>query len=321
MAEIAGIENSALHFIPEEYLSPFTAGAADAMLKTLGKRCGLQFTSNGRNIIASTAAYQPYWMRMLGSYIHRHVELEERPVELSDQIVQELCEEFAQSEGGDIARIALHTLYRVDQPMYEMLQRCAVSRTVPKREASPLLRYGLVRQRGPEVDIQSLMVQSALELLRKERDGLAPSEAKTRVHEGIELDESEWAEEVAAISRRRNILERKAREFIRVALKMGLPSGRNWVDVVLAALPSARRLDCAGLAPDALMGKLYWIELSQIMAREWSIFERFFQDKRRLQTAFTMLNERPDAHAKEVDLADVALQRRELTWLEERISQ
>jgi hypothetical protein len=137
----------------------------------------------------------------------------------------------------------------------------------------------------------------------------------------MDLDESEWAEELAAISRRRNILERKAREFIRVALKMGLSSGRNWTDAVISALPSERRSECAGLAPDALMSKLYWIELSSIITREWAVFERFFQDKRRLQAAYKLLNERPDAHAKEVDLADVALQRRELTWLEERISQ
>lgn len=69
------------------------------------------------------------------------------------------------------------------------------------------------------------------------------------------------------------------------------------------------------------MGKLYWLELGVIIAREWKHFERFFQDKRRLQSAFQLLNERPDAHAKDVDLADVALQRRELTWLEERIAQ
>jgi hypothetical protein len=33
-----------------------------------------------------------------------------------------------------------------------------------------------------------------------------------------------------------------------------------------------------------------------------------------------LLNDRPDAHAKEVDLADIALHRRELAWLEERFA-
>lgn len=318
-AEIAGVENSALHFIPEEYLSPFATGAADAMLKTLGKRCGLQFSQEGREIIAATAAYLPYWMRMAGSYVHRHVELEGRPIELSDQVVRELCNEFAETEGADIARVALQTLYRVDKPMYAVLQRCATTGNVAAREARPLLRYGLVRQRGPNVEIQSKLIRYALELLESERAASASVLSRERI--GVDLEEGEWAEELAAISRRRNILERKARELIRVALKMGLPPDRNWVDAVMSALPFKRRAECAGLAPDALMGKLYWIELSSIISREWTIFEKFFQNKRRLQAAFLLLNERPDAHAKEVDLADVALQRRELAWLEERISQ
>ncbi|RKN29946.1 hypothetical protein [Micromonospora musae] len=69
------------------------------------------------------------------------------------------------------------------------------------------------------------------------------------------------------------------------------------------------------------MGKLYWIELGSVIGREWAHFQAFFNDKKRMQVAFELLNERPDAHAKDVDLADVALQRRELTWLEERITQ
>jgi hypothetical protein len=33
-----------------------------------------------------------------------------------------------------------------------------------------------------------------------------------------------------------------------------------------------------------------------------------------------LLNDRPDAHAKEVDAADIALYRRELVWIEEKIN-
>jgi hypothetical protein len=30
-------------------------------------------------------------------------------------------------------------------------------------------------------------------------------------------------------------------------------------------------------------------------------------------------NDRPDAHAKEIDLADIALYRKHLSWLEEKV--
>ncbi|MFG1940326.1 ATP-binding protein [Micromonospora tulbaghiae] len=321
VAEIQGVENSVLHFVPEDYLSPFEPGAADAMLKALSRRCGLQLTSEGRAIVSSTAAYMPYWIRMVGSYVHRHVGIDGRPVELDTDVLRELCYEFAATEGAEIARVALQNLRRVDKPMFEVLLECARSGSYPLGQARPLLRYGLVRQRGNEIIVDSDMVRKGLLLLEQADEASTDISGRAVHRRSLDLDESEWAEELASIGRRRNLLERKAREFIRVVLKMSLPADRPWTAAVTAALDARRREECAGLTPDALMSKLYWIELSSIISREWSIFQRFFQDKRRLQTAFQLLNERPDAHAKDIDLADVALQRKELTWLEERIAQ
>ncbi|KJK47349.1 hypothetical protein UK23_20615 [Lentzea aerocolonigenes] len=318
VAEIAGVENSVLHFVPEDYLSPFELGAADAMIKALARRCGLNFSNDARNYLAAYAAYLPYWIRMAGSYVHRHVELEERPVDIDLEVTKSLCREFGETEGAEIARIALQNLKRVDQPMYDLLVRCKDRGTVPLAEARPLLRYGLVRQIGLDVAITSDIVRLGLDLLRTARNS---TDSNASPASGTDLDESEWAEELAAISRRRNILERKTREFVRIVLKMTLPAGRDWAETVTSALTAHRREECAKLAPDALMGKLYWLELSSVISREWSSFSRFFNDKKRVQHAFEILNERPDAHAKDVDLADVALQRRELTWLETRIAQ
>ena len=322
-AEIEGTENSVLHFVPEDYLSPFADAAADAMVNALGKRCGLTLSREARGIVAQTSAYLPYWMRMAGSYVHRHIDVEGRPVEVDGRLVTQLCREFSETEGAEISRVALQNLHRVDRPMFDLLVRVSNGATVDAREARPLIRYGLVRQRASAISIDSSMVQRGLELLQSQsaHPGIDEAGEMTASRRALELDEGEWAEELASISRRRNILERKAREFVRVVLKMTLPSGKDWVTVVNDALPDRRREECAGLAPDALMSKLYWMELSAIIGREWSHFERFFHDKKRLQNAFTVLNERPDAHAKDVDLADVALQRRELTWLEERIAQ
>lgn len=293
------------------------------MINALGKRCGLSFTRDARSILAQTSAYLPYWIRMAGSYIHRHIEIEERPVEVDSNLATQLCNEFAETEGAEISRVALQNLRRVDRPMFDLLVRVAKGDAVDIRQARPLIRYGLVRQKIGSISLESLMVQRGLELLQSQsaHPGVDEAGEVTASRRPLDLDEGEWAEELASISRRRNILERKAREFVRVVLKMTLPEGKDWVGVVNEALSAGRREECAGLAPDALMSKLYWRELSAIIGRQWPHFERFFQDKKRLQNAFNLLNERPDAHAKDVDLADVALQRRELTWLEERIAQ
>ncbi len=121
--------------------------------------------------------------------------------------------------------------------------------------------------------------------------------------------------DVGAIS-----LREKMREFIRVVLKMSLQD-REWTDAVLTSLPEERRARFRSLTPDRLMGELYWTDLKNVVSREWKLFERFIESRRRFQSAMDLLNLRPDAHAKDVDLADVALQRRELTWLEECFAQ
>lgn len=323
VAEIDGIENSVLHFVPEDYLSPFADAAADAMINALAKRCGLTMSRDARGVLAQTAAYLPYWIRMAGSFMHRHVEVAGRPTEIDVHLATQLCQEFAASEGAEISRIALQNLRRVDRPMFDLLVRVSNRESIDVRHARPLVRYGLAKQRGQMISIDSIMIQRGLELLQSESAhlGVEGAQQVTPNRKPLELDEGEWAEELASISRRRNILERKTREFVRVVLKLSLSADKDWVTAVTFSLSANRRDECAGLAPDALMSKLYWLELSAIIRREWKHFERFFSDKQRTQNAFALLNERPDAHAKDVDLADVALQRRELTWLEERIAQ
>jgi hypothetical protein len=317
LAEIDNIENPVLHFIPEDYLSPFPEKAADAMIRTLGNRCGLQFSDESRQRIAETAAFLPFWMRMLGSYIHRSLDISERPMVLDDVIVGRLCSEFADLEGAEIARVAIQNLRRVDPPMFDLLIKIIKEEPVSTVESQPLVKYGLVKHRKNRV-----FVESALVLAGVSRTLASPSTtpANENIRRSFELEDQEWAEELAAINRRRNILERKTRDFVRIVLRMREDKSKSWDVLVLEALQAPRREQCRSLASDALMSKLYWIELSVVIRRYWTDFEAFFHDKRRTENAFEILNERPDTHAKDVDLADVALQRRELAWLEERIA-
>ena len=110
------------------------------------------------------------------------------------------------------------------------------------------------------------------------------------------------------------------RHFTRFAIRIGAPKQTSWVERVLTSLPSQRRAVLNSLSADVLMERLYWSELGVVIVKNWEFFESMLGDKTRFEAAMNLLNDRPDAHAKEVDLADIALQRRELTWLEERVS-
>ncbi len=63
-----------------------------------------------------------------------------------------------------------------------------------------------------------------------------------------------------------------------------------------------------------------WLELIGIISKNWSVFEKIFGDKKAFEGNAELINDRPDAHAKEWDTADFALYRRSLTWFEERVT-
>jgi hypothetical protein len=317
---IAGIENSVLHFVPEDYLCPFARAAAEAMIVDLGRRCGLRFDRDSRGYFAEVCGDFPYWIRMAGAHINRSFPIPGRPIEVTLDMLQPLLEEFVASEGGEIARVALENFARAYPEQFALLKRLSVSGELPLAEGRLLARYGWASQSGLTVTLRSSMVKAGLELADAPAPAPLHSAVPTEATVPLKLQDHEWAEELAVIGRRRNLLERKLREFIRVALKLGAAKGETWTDLLLRSLPERRRSDLAALAGDALLAKLYWKELTDIMTKNWSVFERTVGDKNRLQLAMGLINDRPDTHAKNVDMADLALYRRELDWLEDRIA-
>jgi hypothetical protein len=319
---VGGQENAALHLVPEEYLLPLTTGAAAAMVDTLGRRCGLTFPPESCHRMGKVCGNIPFWLRMAGSYIHRALDLESRPILVSETMVARLLEDFVASDGADIARIAIENVRRVHPEVYGLLAKCVDEGSVPIPSGRLLMRYGLGSLKHSNVEIESDMVLvAAREIMMSEK---AESDVRIQVEPEVPpssllLDESEWAEELGSLSRRRNILERRFREFVRVVLKISLKRGQSWGEAVKSSLTSPRAQALSGFGADFLLSKLYWMELKDVVLKYWINFEKSLGDQIRFERAMILLNERPDAHAKEVDLADLALYRRELVWLEERI--
>lgn len=52
----------------------------------------------------------------------------------------------------------------------------------------------------------------------------------------------------------------------------------------------------------------------------WVLFERIFGDKTAFNTNADVINDRPDAHAKHLEPSDIAMHRRALQWLDDRIA-
>ena len=89
---------------------------------------------------------------------------------------------------------------------------------------------------------------------------------------------------------------------------------------ILKPCGEARRKQLSGFALDDTMQKLIWLELTDLIQRNWEVFTQVFGDKTAFKNNLEIVNDRPDTHAKDVDRADVALHRRSLAWFEERLA-
>lgn len=313
---INGVENAALSFVPEEYLSPMQQGATVAMLKRLSKSAGLRFDEQTYDMVAKTSGNMPFWARKCCSWINDQIPVHERPMEVGIKATAPMIEGFAEDEGAAIAGVALKHLFRVHPGTEEAAFDCALGQSdkVDRSMLRVLHNYGVVDKKGT---VSALMIKNALESIQQhgsQSSGGSPAQFDP-------LDE--WAEELAAMGKRRNVLERKLRELVLNWIRQDSVSNRNKLSTkerILAVIPAKQHGKFAGMATDMVIGKLMWLQLVELITREWDVFGRVFGDKRRFLDACDIVNERFDAHAKEADHADFALYRRAVAQIEDSIN-
>jgi hypothetical protein len=144
----------------------------------------------------------------------------------------------------------------------------------------------------------------------------------TRGSKSLALAADEWAAELGKLAADHNLVERRLRKLVAQYL-LGEETRRGeprWaIERALSALDSARRGSIDAVTIDAVLEQMYWPELLAVVSRNWPIFQKIFCDKAAFQAKGRILNDRPHAHAKSVDAADVALYRRELAWFKLRL--
>lgn len=318
--QIGGIENAALAFVPEEFLSPMPTGATIAMLRRLGKVAGITFSESAAKCIAEETGNMPYWARKCSSFIHRQIPLSSRPITLEQRDVELMVEKFIDNEGCPIAEVALSHLFRVHPEMKQASDKVSsgITSTIPEATRRTLRKYGVTNAKD---EFSGSMIRKAFNSL-----------AEAEINQSQNLDGKqfvaadslgEWAEDLAALGQRRNLLERKLRGVILNFLRMDALQNKrldHLTESVLKTMVDARRKMLFGLPLDSLFQKLMWLELVNLISVNWQVFEVIFGDKKQFEEHVNLVNDRPDAHAKEWDQADFALYRRSLQWLEDRLS-
>lgn len=331
---IDGTENAALAFIPEEYVSPLPRGATIAMLKRLGRSAGLLFNTETATRVADVCSDMPYWARKASSFIHRNIEIDIRPVSLDMETVDNLLTDFIHSEGAAIAQVALRHLLRVYPELEDPVIACSIGKgeQVSQYYLAILEKYGVISKSplwgtpNASYSLSGRMIQEGFRIYLERKEEAASSRATTTsatstVPDSAELDE--WAEELAVINRRRNLLEKRLRQvvlnFIRYDSLVSSTT-ESTAERVASVLPSWRRDKMVSLNAEDTVEKFMWTDLVKLISREWKLFERIFGDKQRFLADCDIINDRFDAHAKDFDSADMALYRRCLKHIEDSIA-
>lgn len=325
---VGGVENAALALVPESYLPPLERRSSQEMVETLGRSAGLIFSSEACDQISATCADIPFWIRKAGSFIHSCFPGEGRPLRLNLLDVAGLCDEFVEVEGAQLAFSSLRHLFRIYPELSDVAVDCLNGRNLdrhPQHLLSALGRYGVLGEgfspSGPMVK-QGVRMWQRQEPILQELPFVDSQRIAVEAGSPSAAGEEEWADLLSEVSHRRNILERRLREFIVAVLRLECSSkqdGRKPVDIILAAVPAERRTVLGSKNSGSLMKALFWSELLNVMKKNWPIFQRHFQDRKQLDLYSDIISDRPDAHAKDFDGADLALQRRAISWFEDRI--
>ncbi len=326
VGEIDGIENAAMAFIPEEYLSPLPRGASVAMVKKVGRVAGLQFDEASAYLLAEESADMPFWIRKAGSFIHRNVSIEGRPTTIDKQRCEVLLESYIEKEGAIIAELALTHLFRVYPDLLKTTEAIASddvdSANISQRKLGVLQKYGIVTAAQAK-RISGRMIRKGFELFLEDREENGVSQSGggggQAQEGGGRLDK--WADDLAVLNRQRNIVEKRFREVALNFIKMDSMQNKEKKsprDRVLAVFEERRKNIFTHLSADEAIEKYNWTDLVTLLSKkEWVLFERMIGDKNKFVLNANVVNDRPDAHAKSIDEADFALYRRALKQLEE----
>ena len=167
--------------------------------------------------------------------------------------------------------------------------------------------------------ISGLMMKKGLELyLEDQGDGV---EIDIKQDDPSEL--GEWAEELALISKRRNLLEKKLRQVCLNFIKYDSltdkkkPASTSRISAVIGDVDDRRM---ANLSVDEKIEKFNWTDLVKLVNKEWQLFARVFGDQKQFEEDCNIINKRYDAHAKDFDFADMALYRDRLKRIEDALS-
>lgn len=314
-SSVVGHDNPIYASIPSQYVPSFSVEQVKQMVVRLGDYMGLKFDDLIAAKLADDFGGHPFLIRQMCSCIHKMAGLN-RPIAIDKVIYNKAKEEF-KLHSKDYLDMMLQVLSDFYPDEYEMLRFLAQEDlesfdSFAYDNASltrHLIGYGLI-QKGK--DGYAFNLEAIADLLR----------TKHR-NEKINLTNEEMVQEVSS---RRNSLEKNLRTLARSVLKISYGPAKA-ATTVIAAVPETRRTALTGMGVNLLLDRdkspLFFLELINIIKREWAVFEKTLEmDKAKLVLILEEINSfgRPEAHAKNLTKDEFTQLRLHFNKLDEMLS-
>lgn len=322
-SKIEKVDNPIFAQFNPVFIEPFTYQQTKEMVQRLGGYMGIDFTDTICGHLEEDFGGHPLLIRQMCSFIHKNTH-EKRPFKVDKSFYNDIKKRFYLSSTGfnKYAEMILNVLVSDYPDEYDMLTFLATGDNasfngfaqIDRSYTSHLLNYGIIEENAKH-DGYSFKIEAIGDYLRQ----------KMRYQRINLTQEEKWAE----IGERRNRLEPKLRNFVRVQLKSGHGLATA-TDRIKSALigddPSNKERIKRMRSPvyndffDPHKVNIYLRTLFKVISDNYekcfrNLFEEdvdLFKAKAKIIASYG----RPDAHAKEIDDNEFQLFRSAMSWLE-----
>lgn len=308
---INGSDNPIYRMISPTYLKLFNHNDVEEMVKNIGNYMGLDFDKEIFTFFTDDYGGHPFLIRQICSKIHQNIQ-KARPQRVTKFYYKENLDEYNKSL-IDYVEVIVDVLKKWYPTEYELLEALALedydkfSEIVFNNEKSVehLIGYNLIEKNGS--DKYHVKINTV-------RDYVI---SKSILRRKIMTKEDKWE----AITERRNQLELKLREIIKLIIK--LKYGNRAKETFLSKIESKRRERLNNLNINEIFsdkGEIYLLDLKVFITQFWSEFEMIFNDKSKFEIYLDIINNnRIDAHAKNLDNDDLQITLSALNWVTDKV--
>lgn len=322
-SRIGKVDNPLFEQFNPTFIEPFTFEQTTEMVQRLGGYMGLDFPELICSHLVEDFGGHPLLMRQMCSYLHKSVQ-EDRPFSIDKPLYIKTKDSFYKASAGfnKYAEMVLNVLISDYPDEYDMLTFLAMGddesfqgfAQQDNAYISHLLHYGIIGE-NTQHDGYTFKIEAIGDYLRN----------KTK-YQRLHLTQ---AEKLAEISERRNRMEPKLRNFVRIHLKsgMGLEEATQKIKSALIGDDISNKEKIKRLRDEKYADyydpnkvNIYLSTLFRVIIANYEqCFRNLIGEDCEIFTAKSKIIAaygRVDAHAKKIDENSFNLFRDAMTWLE-----